>query len=147
MEFRISQESNLEGQKASIVLQLSVALNTYFASRNYGNSIKSYLIGLICVKPEFETFFKIRKPKYLESETIKSLDGSNMEIENVYGYDVAVDYNAFVNVSDDESWKLLAREIEESLSNLDKLPMKIKDFDKKRFKSDLKIFFKQKRKF
>jgi len=50
------------------------------------------------------------------------------------------EYEEFISVSDEESKKILENKIIESLGNLDKLPKKVKDFDKVRFKTDLLTF-------
>jgi hypothetical protein len=55
----------------------------------------------------------------------------------------ADEYEEFISVSDEESKKILENKIIESLENLDKLPKKVKDFDKKRFKNDLLVFLKK----
>ena len=52
----------------------------------------------------------------------------------------ADEYEEFISVSDEESKKILENKIIESLENLDKLPKKVKDFDKKTFKNDLLVF-------
>ena len=53
------------------------------------------------------------------------------------------EYEEFISVSDEESKKMLENKIIESLENLDKLPKKVKDFDKARFKNDLLTFLKK----
>ena len=53
------------------------------------------------------------------------------------------EYEEFISVSDEESKKILENKIIESLENLDKLPKKVKDFDKKTFKNDLLVFLKK----
>ena len=52
-------------------------------------------------------------------------------------------YDKFVTGTVEESEKILATEISNSLSNLDLLPKKIKDFDKERFRADMQQFFKE----
>ncbi|RMZ59697.1 hypothetical protein D1632_08720 [Chryseobacterium nematophagum] len=71
-----------------------------------------------------------------------------MPLETVkqYSYDIKFDnelYDDFVSSSDEESKKLLVRKILESFEHLDKLPKKVKDFDKEKFKSDVEQFFKE----
>ncbi|SRR5258707_3834903 len=143
MEFAITRESNLEGAKNKIVQDLSDDLHAYFKQRNYGESIKSFIIHLICVKPEFDFFFKIRKPRYVDKKT-EVRDGVTVEIIKHFGYDIKIAYEAFVSVSDEDSLKMLVREIVISLSHLDSFPKKVKGFDKEYFKSDLESFFKLK---
>lgn len=53
-------------------------------------------------------------------------------------------YEDFVDSSNEESVKILAKEIINSLSNLESLPKKIKNFDRKTFKNDFRTFFEEK---
>ena len=46
-------------------------------------------------------------------------------------------FSTFARETDDESEKVLASEIVKSLSNLDKLPKTIRDFNKDKFKLDI----------
>ena len=68
-------------------------------------------------------------------------DHSEIIQDRVFSYDVKLDYEDFKNQSDEQNEQTLASEIMESLSNLDKLPKKVKDFDKERFKKDMEAFF------
>jgi len=142
MDFSLTQESNLEGDKNIQFIELSNNLKDYFSNKNYGTELNLFLIGVICVKPEFESFFKVRKPRYKAVDRIKLLDGNVTELTGVYGYDIKLNFEEFVSATETESKKILAQEILNSLSNLDKLPKKVKDFDKERFKSDMEQFFK-----
>lgn len=143
MNFNISQETGLEGDKNLIVITLANELNKYFSSRDYGKSIQHYFIGLICVKPEFDTFFKIRKPKYKENEKVKLLSGDTKELKGVYSYDIKLNFQQFINSTEEQSKALLAREILKSLTNLNALPKKVKDFNKEQYKADMEHFFKE----
>ncbi|WP_417266376.1 Imm44 family immunity protein [Brumimicrobium sp.] len=145
MNFKISQEIDLEAkEKSLIILFLSDKLSEYLNKRDYGRGVQNFFIGCICVKPRegYEEWFKIRKPKYKELVKIKLLDNSIKELKGVFSYDINLNFDVFVNNTDIENKKLLASEILNSLSNLDNLPKRVKDFDKEKFKSDLEFFFK-----
>ena len=45
--------------------------------------------------------------------------------------------------SDTDTGRLVAKQCIASLDKLDKIPKKIKDFEKERFKTDFEQFFKQ----
>lgn len=142
MDFSLTQESNLEGVKNKQIIDFSNSLKEYFINKSYGEGINHFLIGIICVKPEFESFFKVRKPRYKAIDNIKFFDGNKTELIGVYGYDIRLNFEEFVSASETESKKILATEILNSLTNLDVLPKKVKDFDKERFKEDIEQFFK-----
>ena len=111
----------------------------------YGQSIQNFFIGCICVKqrPGYEDWFKIRKPKYKDVDKIRLLDGSLKESYGVFSYDIKLNFETFINTTEEESKRLLASEILTSLPNLDALPKKVKDFDKERFRTDIEQFFKE----
>lgn len=145
MNFGISQEIDVEAQeKSSVIIFLSGKLKGYLSDRDYGQDVQNIFIGCICVKPRegYEEWFKIRKPKYKEIEKIKLLDNSIKEFKGAFSYDIKLNFDVFVKNTDVENKKMLATEILNSLSNLDALPKKIKDFDKERFKEDIEQFFK-----
>ena len=145
MNFGIARKTSLEGHKHKLIAELTNDLELFFSDKEYGKGIKYYTIGLICVRPEFEIFHKVKKQRYRKTETIESLDGkSKITFTNTFGYDIKMDYATYINASDKEGLQLFASKIMESLSYLEKLPKHVKDFDKERFKSDLEGFFKEK---
>ena len=125
--------------KSHLIISLSEALKEYFQDKNYGEDIKDYIIGCICILPPegFEKFNKPKKPIYIDDKTTKNrFTGEELRMHKLF-------INEFISVSDEESKKILENKIIESLENLDKLPKKVKDFDKKRFKNDLLVFLKK----
>lgn len=114
----------------------------FFQGKEYGKDISSYLVGVTCVSPQFEPFFKVRKPTYIEKK-IETHDDFSVEISKSYGYDIKLDFNVVLNSNKEDIKKILASEIKNSLSHLDSLPKKIKDFNKDRFKGDLLLFFEE----
>lgn len=142
MKFGLTQETNLDQDRSNIIISLSNELKEYFKNRDYGKDVEEFLIGLISVKPEFEIFFKERKPKYI-SHKIETHGGISVEITKSYGYDIKLNYNNISESNMHTIKSVIASEIVTSLSHLDSLPKKIKDFDKERFKGDLLQFFKE----
>ena len=146
MDFGIAQEISIgiNNHKQGLIQGLINELELFFSNKDYGEGIKHYTICLICVKPEFELFHKVRKQRYRKTETIKTLDEKTITLTNTFGYDIKMDYATYINASDKEGLQLFASKIMESLFYLEKLPKHVKDFDKERFKSDLEGFFKEK---
>lgn len=150
MRFRITVEIDVESEhKSKIIRELSDDLETFFSSKNYGEDIQNYLLGCICIRTKkgYEDWYKIRKPKYTDYKKTKNkLTGEDYEIIKTYENDFKLDneiYEEFVSSTDEESKKILAHEILNSLSNLNSLPKKVNNFDRERFKTDLKTFFKE----
>lgn len=148
MKFGITLEIDTEAeQKSNLIYAMSEALETYLNSKVYGTDILNYFIGFICIKTKlgYEDWYKIRRPKYKEIEKIKSTKGTLIEIKGVFSHDIKIDneeYDKFISVSDKESRKILESKILTSIAEL-KLPKKVKDFDKERFRQDLEDYFKE----
>lgn len=150
MKFTITLEIDREAaHKASLIQELSTDINRFLDKKYYGRDILKYLLGCICVKTKvgYEDWFKIRKPKYTDyKKAINKLTGLEMEIIKTFENDFKLDndiYEEFVALSDEVSYKILAREILNSLTNLDSLPKKVKDFNKEAFKNDMKFYFEE----
>jgi len=101
--------------KSHLIISLSEALKEYFQDKNYGEDIKDYIIGT--------------GEEHIMNKLFINRFNFNPD-----------EYEEFISVSDEESKKILENKIIESLENLDKLPKKVKDFDKARFKNDLLTF-------
>lgn len=150
MEFAITKELDTgTNKKTNLIQEISDNLEFFLKNKSYGEDIGTFYIGFVGVKTKigYEHFFKERKPKYIDYRLTKNrLTGLPLETIKQYGYDIKFDhelYDEFVNGTDEESKKLLARKILESFAHFDKLPKKIKDFDKEKFKADVEEFFKE----
>ena len=147
MEFNISITIDEKAKhKSHLIIDLSESLKSYFQDKNYGEDIKDYIIGCICTLPPegFEKFNKPKKPTYVDYKITKNIYTGEEHIMNKlfineFNFNPE-EYEEFISVSDEESKKILENKIIESLGNLDKLPKKVKDFDKVRFKTDLLTF-------
>lgn len=104
---------------------LSDKLQSYFLVKSYGLGIETLVVGIICVKPEFDFFFKVRK-KY--SKKRKLLE-----------YDIKLDHAKVLAADQNELVEIIRDGILGSFAVFDEL--KIKDFDAERFKSDMVDFF------
>lgn len=150
MEFNIDKTISEEAkEKNKVTLSLEKDLAEYLKSKDYGKDIKTYTIKLNCVNPPkgFEHLFKLLPPKYIDLKVSKNIHtGEEQEFRKHFFCSINITgdyYDDFVNSSDGESRKLLARKILESFEHLDKLQKKVKDFDKEKFKADVEQFFKE----
>lgn len=149
LEVALTLEIDSDADKRSpLINRVSEALTTYFDGRSYGSDIEGFLIGVICIKthPGYEAWFKKRRPRYRAFERVDMHDGTHLEVRNSYGYDIKFEpndcYEAFVNGSEEEALALLIDLLIDSLSNFDKLPKKVRDFDAATFKKDAADFLR-----
>jgi hypothetical protein len=140
MKFELTVEvSEGVADKTRLIHKLSGTLFAHFADKHYGNDVIQIYIRIICVAPEFDWFSTIRKPRYkFFGKHVR--DGVEIVEDRVFSFSVKIDYETFKNQTDEENNKMLASKILGSLSNLDALPKKVKDFDKERFREDMRTF-------
>lgn len=113
--------------KSTTLNSLSTSIKHYFKDRNYGSGITDLTIGVICVPPQMESFFKVRS-KYTKSK--KMLE-----------YDVKLDH-AWVKRADSAELIAMVRvAILGSLSIIEKCG--ITNFDTASFGRDLEEYFKE----
>lgn len=111
--------------KTRFITQISDMMNDYFAFKNYGETITTITIGIICIGLNGEGFFKIRK-KYNKRKGLLE-------------YDIKLDHSRALVSSQSELIDILRTSILDSLSIFEEL--KIKDFDAEGFKKDMADFF------
>lgn len=135
--------------KLPIINHLSNSIKTHFLNYDYGKDVKSIVIITILVKTRkgYEEWYKIRKPKFISHKIIENPSiGLRKEINKEFVTETRYDnelYDTFLKATDKVSKEILAQELLKSLSNLDALPKKVKDFDKERFRADMEAFFKE----
>lgn len=144
MEFGLAIIANIDQSKTELIDKLAFEIKGFLKNKNYGNDIKAYTIGVVCVAPQFEQFFKDKKPKYTKGKKSIIQEGFPFTLEDSFEYDIKLDFETFKNGTEEECRKLLAREIMNSLTVLDDMKKKIKDFDSEKFKADLEDYFKKK---
>ena len=129
MDFGLSAEISDDADKNSdVITRVSKYFEGYFEKRYYGEGIETFVIGIICVRPEVDFFFEERRVKY--SKKKRELT-----------YDIKLDYQQFVDSNEKEIIKLLSEKIVDSLKKIE--GKKIPDFDRDQFKNDLIICLKE----
>nr|WP_315422508.1 hypothetical protein [uncultured Pedobacter sp.] len=145
MNFGLAVNVSVEiSSKTSYIQSLSDELEAKFKNKNYGKDIKSFTIGILCVSPQFDQFYKKRiKPKYVKGIKVIKPDGISFTLEDNFEYSVKIDFEIFKNAEEQEAKKVLAGEILGSLVVFDTMRSKIKDFDLVSFKTDLVDYFER----
>jgi uncharacterized membrane protein YvbJ len=144
MNFGLAINLSVEIDKKWIYIDsLSEELKTYFKNKQYGNDIKSYTIGIVCVSPQFDQFYKKEiRPKYTKGIKVINPYGIPFTLEDNFEYRIKIDFESFKSADEEEAKKILAKEILASLVVFEQMRKKIKDFDMNVFKADLVEYFK-----
>jgi len=134
--------------KLPVIKEYSTFIAKFLSDKDYGNGLESLRLIFILIKTKkgYEEWFRTRKPKFTEHNILETFSGEKIEIIKEFAIESRIDndsYDNFLMATETESRKILAQEILNSLSNLDALPKKVKDFDKEKFKSDVEQFFKE----
>jgi hypothetical protein len=129
MNFGFSQEISEDVySKANILTSISEKAKPFFKEREYGSSIKTFTIGIICVAPNYDFFFKNKRKGYTMAKRLLE-------------YDIKLEYERFKNSDKGQIKEMVARSVIDSLGIIEEL--EIKDFDLKLFREDLILFFKE----
>lgn len=137
------------GAKSSILTYLSTYMNTFFKDKDYGADLQKYTLGFTSVlAPEgFGHFFEKKKPLYVWDRITKNrFTGEQHHMFRLFMDSIVIgpdEYEDFVSGTDHNSLQLVKAKILESLSSLDRLPKKVKDFDKERFRIDMRNLLEQ----
>ena len=140
MTFGIAQYTNLTQEQNNWVNDLSVELKSFFENRNYGQELNELYFGLITVKPEFDQFFKKKRPRYRPGERVSEVDGIEIKSNNCAEIDCKIEFS---QVSELKKEELIEKVCEEILTESDCLTRlsKLKKFDFQSYKSDLEKYF------
>ena len=125
-------------------------LESVFIDRSYGKDIENISIVIILIRhiPGYEAWYKPRRPKYIEHyESVSYITGEPVRwewnkrfvIEIRFNNDV---YDEFLKADDEQSKRIIARETLKALELLDKVPKRLKDFDKERFRTDVANYYR-----
>lgn len=143
MRVALTQETNLSLEKTLFINNLSILLQDYFKNSNYGEGVKQVLIGIICVKPEFDFFYKERGVQYVVKRSFKNELGEKIMIENSVSFDIKLNFEMCLNLNQNQFKQLVFTEILKSMQKLDSLPKKVKNFDSWKFRVDLESFLRK----
>lgn len=138
MEFALTQEVSepiIKNGVSDYIKQVSDNISEFLRTRDYGDDLRTLYVGIICVAPEFDFFFKVRKPKYKKGKEITIQDGRPYERTDALVYDIKLDYNVFVNADANEVKKMLAKELLMSFVIFNSI--KVKLFDREGFERDV----------
>lgn len=125
-------------------------LEPTFLKNNYGPDVENVAIVIIMIKnrPGYEKWYKVRRPRYIEHLASHYVaTGEPWEWNKRFVIEIRFDgelFDDFVAADDEKTKCILARESLKALELLEKLPKRLNNFDKERFKKDVAAYYRQK---
>ena len=136
MKFALAQYISPEvSDKSGSINSFSNRLSEYFAGRDYGPGIQELYIGIVCVSPAFEKFFKQRRPRYQRERNVYEKEGTKYELDHTAQIDIQLDFKVFQKLSLRKVESFIGKCILEGISQVNTLG--ISDFDMAAFTRDL----------
>lgn len=99
---------------------------------------------LYALKPVYEKFFKVKKPKYTKGIRTIIQDGLPFTLEDNFEYRLKLDHEKIKGLDAIKVKRMLSHAIINSLDVLEAMKTKLKDFDANLFERDLLTFFEGK---
>jgi hypothetical protein len=131
-------------KKSNIMTNLDNTLELYFKDKSYDEDLETILVGLIAIRKVagYENWYKPRKRKYTYYKVLKDpfFKDKTYEINKTYVCEFRLsedDYEKFILSPEKESKLILGSYILQTLSDLDYLCKKLKQFKKNEFLTDL----------
>ena len=121
-------------------------LEVYFRDRDYGKDVKEINIFILLTRTRCgRQFFHVHRPRYYDDFEHVYADGTTIRCRKEFDIEIGFDnelYDSFLAADEEQAKKILARETLKALELLDKLPKKVKDFDKESFKRDVESLYR-----
>lgn len=144
MTFGIAQYTNLTQEQNNWINDLSNELESFFENRNYGKDLNELYFGLITVKPEFDQFFKKKRPVYKNGERTSYVDGIEIKSNNCVEISCKLEFSQVIELKKTELIEKVCRELLIESDCLTRLS-KLKKFDFETFKSDFENYMIEKK--
>lgn len=139
MTFAIAQYTNLNQEQNSWINGLSIELKSYFKKRNYGKDLNDLYFGLITVRPEFDQFFKKKRPRYRPGIRTSIVDNIEIKTNNCVEIDCKIKFEEVKELKKLDLLRKVSEELLVESKSLNRLS-KLQDFDFKKFESDLENY-------
>lgn len=144
MKFAIVQQTNLTQEQTNWINDLSIELKLFFEGKYYGKDLNELYLGLIMVKPEFDQFFKKKRPRYRPGVRTSFVDGIEIISRNCAEIDCKIDFVQVVDLKKEELIKKVGETIILESVCLTRLS-KLNEFDFELFKTDLENYLLDKK--
>jgi hypothetical protein len=144
MNVGIALETDAAFEPLSVVVtDAAVKIKEYFATRDYGQDLSNIFIGVILTGPGSERLHPVRRPSYKKLLRFNNrIIKRQMEMKNVFQYDVKPDYEIFSRLNVGEARRVFLELLLDSTIVIEKHKARFPDFDLERFKEDLRSCLK-----
>jgi hypothetical protein len=141
MEIGYAQVGGVGQEFNSLLNSLREKTKILFEDKFYGEDLFELVVGIVCVAPEFDQFFKVGKSKYQKERKEYIEEGVKYVLDRSFEYSIKLDYQLYRTLKGEELKENLFREIFNSFEifNSPAIKKKIKDFDREAFFKDLDI--------
>ena len=105
--------------------------------------VETIAVTLVCLSPQFTTFYKVSRPKYYEDKTLKIQDPVTPDVRmyKCLTADFVVDFEGYFRLTTkEECLNYLALSFVDFLKNL-KYPGKLKKFEKEKLLQMVRVIF------
>lgn len=130
-------------KKTQFINEWNTSLNLFLSAKEYGFGVKSIVVGITCVSDEYLPFFKQKKASYIDYKR-ETHDDVTVEIEKTFEYGILLDFKVINDSTEEQILEYVATEFIKSLSKLESLPKKVKDFNTLNLINDINVYFKEK---
>jgi len=144
MDIVLSPLSTFQVKHLSLLETFGQKLKNYFQSKNYGNDLKEISIGVVVVEPRLQKFFKVKKPTYISKPTTYIRNTISRTMHRALYYKISLNFDRFNNIGEKEAEEMLKKELMNSVTQINGVKNRIRDFNLERFKNDLALFLEDK---
>ena len=121
-----------------VLANLSTKLKAFFGDKQYGPDLLHIFIGIILTDPKSSRLHLFRKPSFRKLVKYKSLTNEQVEMRNVFQYDVRPDYEVFRKLNSLDAGRVLCQLLLDSTAMIEARRESFPDFDVQQFTEDLR---------
>jgi hypothetical protein len=105
VSFTFETSIELESKPFNKISSEIDSIKQFFRETCYGEHLKSLIIGVVCIAPRFEPFFKPRRPNYRTEEKTYMHRGIEITTPAMYlTYDLRLDFETYLNSRDQKPY-------------------------------------------
>lgn len=112
-------------------------LQAYLQPKQYGEAIQEFVLGFICVSPEYRRFAKPRRDIYTRSRKVRTRDGFETVREKLFECEVELPYDVILTATPEEIVRLMSKEVVLAVERLYKHQHKLNSFDIDALRQDI----------
>lgn len=106
-------------KRSALLVGLSQYLMSEFKDHKFPKGMDKIAIGIICVDPKFDFFFKPKQPKLTKNKAHKE-EGLEQQLGNVFEYEIKLDYQKAKSLDDEGFIQYVKTALVESFPVIDK---------------------------